>query len=154
VRQARPVLPESLNDRQQDNWEPLLAIAGTAGREWIERAHNAALKLSNADELEHGIGNELLTDIKTVFDTKKIDKIGTADLIAALCADDEAPWNTYNRGRPVSPRQIAKRLKGYGITSKNVRIGYDTPKGFEREQFDEAFSRYLPPLFSASIRHK
>ena len=145
VKLARPVLPESLNDRQQDNWEPLLAIAGTAGREWIERAHNAALKLSNADELEHGIGNELLTDIKTVFDTKKIEKIGTADLIAALCADDEAPWNTYNRGKPVSPRQIARRLKGYGITSKNVRIGYDTPKGFEREQFDEAFSRYLSP---------
>jgi putative DNA primase/helicase len=143
VKLARPVLPESLNDRQQDNWEPLLAIAGTAGREWIERAHNAALKLSNADEPEHGIGNELLTDIKTVFDTKKIDKIGTTDLIAALCADDEAPWNTYNRGKPVSPRQIARRLKGYGITSKNIRIGYDTPKGFEREQFDEAFSRYL-----------
>ncbi|MDO8312417.1 MAG: DUF3631 domain-containing protein, partial [Sideroxyarcus sp.] len=143
VRQARPVLPESLNDRQQDNWEPLLAIAGTAGGDWINRAHNAALKLSNADELEHGVGNELLTDIKTVFETKRVDKISTGDLIAALCADDEAPWNTYNRGKPVSPRQIAKRVKGYGITSTNVRIGYDTPQGFEREQFDEALSRYL-----------
>ncbi len=148
VKQARPVLPESLNDRQQDNWEPLLAIAGTAGGDWINRAHNAALKLSNADELEQGIGNELLTDIKTVFDTKGVDKISTADLIVALCADDEAPWNTYNRGKPVSSRQIAKRLKGYGIKSKNVRIGYDTPKGFEREQFEEDFSRYLsPPVF-------
>ncbi|MFA7384465.1 MAG: DUF3631 domain-containing protein, partial [Desulfurivibrionaceae bacterium] len=31
VRQARPKLPEALSDRAQDNWEPLLAIAGCAG---------------------------------------------------------------------------------------------------------------------------
>lgn len=31
VRAARPKLPEQLNDRAQDNWEPLMAIAEAAG---------------------------------------------------------------------------------------------------------------------------
>lgn len=38
---------------------------------------------------------------------------------------------------------LAKRLAEYGISSGNVRIGINTPKGFKREWFDEAFSRYL-----------
>jgi len=34
-------------------------------------------------------------------------------------------------------------LKGYGIASKNVRIGYEQAKGYDREQFTDAFARYL-----------
>ena len=34
IGEARPELPEALNDRAQDNWEPLLAIADYAGGEW------------------------------------------------------------------------------------------------------------------------
>ena len=32
--------PHSLNDRAQDNWEPLLAIAMTAGDEWLQNGNN------------------------------------------------------------------------------------------------------------------
>jgi putative DNA primase/helicase len=91
-------------------------------------------------------GTELLADIQEVFEHKRMNKISTADLIAALCDDDEKVWATYNRGKPVSPRQIAKRLGEFGIKSKNVRIGYDQAKGFEIEQFQEAFARYLSTL--------
>lgn len=35
---AKPTLPDALTDRDQDNWEPLLAIAECAGPEWFERA--------------------------------------------------------------------------------------------------------------------
>ncbi|MDP2834660.1 MAG: DUF3631 domain-containing protein [Pseudomonadota bacterium] len=147
VRRARPVLPPSLNDRAQDNWEPLLAIADVAGGTWPDLARKAALKLSGVDSPTMSTGTELLTDIQEVFEHKRVSKISTADLIAALCEDDEKVWATYNRGRPVSPRQIAKRLGDFGIKSKNVRIGNDVPKGFDIEQFQEAFSRYLstPP---------
>ncbi len=40
---ARPLLPDSLNDRAQDNWEPLLAIADNAGSDWPRLAREAAL---------------------------------------------------------------------------------------------------------------
>lgn len=144
VRQARPSLPDALSDRDQDNWEPLLAIASCAGAVWLDRAIAAALKLSGAGEHPASVGNELLQDIRHVFESKRVDRISTADLIEALCADEELSWNTYNRGKPLSPRQLAKQLSGYGIASKSVRVSaYETPKGFELSQFSDAFVRYL-----------
>ena len=143
VRRSRPTLPDALSDRAQDNWEPLLSIAGCAGPTWLDRATRAALKLSGKSETAQSASNELLGDILHVFESKQVARIGTADLIAALIEDDEAAWATYNRGRPLSPRQLANMLKGYGIASKNVRIGYEQAKGYERQQFDDVFARYL-----------
>ncbi len=156
VRDARPHLPEQLNDRAQDNWEPLLAIAGVAGGNWPQWARSAALKLSGTESDALSIGVELLLDIKEIFDTKRIEKIFTSDLIEALCADDEKSWATYNRGKPISPRQVSTRLSGYGIKSKSVRIGYVHKKGYQMEDFEEAFNRYLnscvlyPPVLSGT----
>jgi putative DNA primase/helicase len=155
VRRARPELPQALHDRAQDNWEPLLAIADVAGGVWPEQARRAALDISGATDEGGTIGNELLSDIMEVLETKRVERIGTTELIEALCADDEKPWATYNRGKPVSPRQIAKRLKEYGIASKNLRAGYGVTKGFERIQFEDVFLRYLatPPDLSATPLH-
>ena len=84
VRRARPTLPDELSDRAQDNWEPLLAIAGCAGPEWVQRATVAAMKLSSGGEASVSTGNELLADIRQVFQGERGQKISTADLIAAL----------------------------------------------------------------------
>lgn len=153
VRLARPNLPHALNDRAQDNWEPLLAIAAVAGGNWLATATAAALKLSGSDSAAQSIGIELLADIRDVFEQKRVDRISSADLIKELCSDDERPWATYNRGFQIKPRQIASKLKGYGIHSKTIRTGFgETPKGYELNQFKEAFSRYIPstPLVSAT----
>ncbi|GHT94705.1 hypothetical protein AGMMS49545_16420 [Betaproteobacteria bacterium] len=50
IRRARPYLPHALNDRAQDNWEPLFSIADVAGDEWAALARHAALTLSNSGE--------------------------------------------------------------------------------------------------------
>lgn len=152
IRRCRPELPAQLHDRAQDNWEPLLAIAEISGKGWPEIARKAALKLSGSAEDGATVGNELLGDIREVFEIKKLHKISTADLIEALCSDDEKSWATYNRGKPITPRQVSKKLKEYGVSSKTIRIGYETAKGFEREQFNEAFLRYLasPPATSVT----
>lgn len=147
VKHARPTLPESLNDRDQDNWEPLLAIASCAGEAWLMRATNAALKLSKSGEKSVSTGNQLLADIQEVFEHKRIHRIRTVELISALVEDDEKPWATYNRGKPISPRQLSKQLSAYGISSKTVRLSpHDTPKGFELSQFTDAFARYVTDL--------
>jgi putative DNA primase/helicase len=150
IRRARPALPAELHDRAQDNWEPLLAIADVAGGEWPEMARRAALKLSGSDSPTMTTGTELLADVKAIFERKGIDRVSTSDLIEALCADPEAPWATYNRGREISPRQVAKKLHDYGITSSSIRIGPNTPKGYFRKSFDEVFARYLTPPVSAT----
>lgn len=149
VNQARPALPDELSDRGQDNWEPLLAIASCASATWQARAISAALKLSRVSNESVSTGNELLADIQQVFEQRAgkeqyADKISSSDLIAALQEIEESPWATYNHGHPISPRQLAKQLCVYGIKSKTVRVGkYDTPKGYELEQFTDAFARYL-----------
>ncbi len=146
VRQARPPLPPCLNDRAQDNWEPLLAIAMVAGGRWLEIGTRAAIKLSGSESAAQTIGTELLTDIREVFEMKEMDRISTAELIRALCDDDEKAWPTYNRGNPITPRQLANKLKGYGINSTTLRFRHaGLAKGYERKQFEEAFSRYIPP---------
>ena len=144
VKQARPDLPDALGDREQDNWEPLLQIASVVGGHWLDTALNAALRLSNETQTSISSSNELLADIQEVFETNKVIKITSTELINALCEDTEKSWATYNRGKQLSPRQLSNKLKPYGITSKTIRTNnYETAKGFESEQFNDAFARYL-----------
>ena len=86
----------------------------------------------------------MLADIQEIFRQQNINSISTTDLIKHLVADCEKPWAAYNRGVQVRPKQIAKMLKEYKIHSKPIRTGIDVAKGFEKSQFTEAFSRYIP----------
>jgi putative DNA primase/helicase len=151
VRVARPDLPDSLHDRAADNWEPLLQIAAVVGGAWPETARRAAVALSGDAAAAQSTGVELLADIQEVFETRRVMRISSADLLQALCDDGEKAWATWNRGKAMSLKQLAKRLGEYGIKSKNVRSGYSVSKGYDRSQFDETFSRYLhTPDFPAT----
>ncbi|AEJ01839.1 DNA primase-like protein [Nitrosomonas sp. Is79A3] len=143
IRQNRPILPDELGDRDQDNIEPLLQVAYVAGGHWPDTSTKAALKIFKASQSNQSTANELLADIQETFETKHISKISTADLIETLVSDDEKSWATYNRGKPITPRQLASKLRDYSIYSKTVRLGYETAKGFELDQFTDVFERYL-----------
>jgi putative DNA primase/helicase len=143
IQQAKPELPDALNDRAQDNWEPLLAIADIAGNEWPRLARSIATKISGDKENSQSIGVELLSDIHEIFESKDTDRISSAELIRLLCADEEKPWATYNRNAPIKPRQIATRLREFGIVSNTIRIGIITAKGYMKAQFTDTFARYL-----------
>ncbi len=144
IKASRPVMPDELSDRAQDNWEPLLAIAGCAGSDYLQRATEAALKLSITNDSSVSIGTELLQSIRLIFEDQGILKISSATLVDELMSRKDQPWATYNKGWPMSPRQIAQLLKQYGIKPKTIRMkdGY-TPKGYSLDQFDDAFERYL-----------
>jgi hypothetical protein len=146
IRNARPELPEALSDRAQDNWEPLLAIASCAGAEWLQRATDAALKLSAKSNEKTSVVNDLLADINSVLQTWNRATIKTQDLLEKLNKDPEMDWGTYSRGKPLTPRHLAKLLEPYGIRPKTVRQqDKSTPKGYEVSDFLDAFKRYLKP---------
>lgn len=151
IERARPPMPDQLSDRAQDNWEPLLAIAMTAGDGWFKRATEAALKLSSASDAQTGAGNDLLADIRDVLrNGSQRTTVPTAELMVGLLADPEMGWNTYNRGKPLTPRQLAKLLDVYGIHPKTVRQSDgSTPKGYVVADFEDAFVRYLKPSIPA-----
>jgi Protein of unknown function (DUF3631) len=113
IAEARPELPEALNDRAQDNWEPLLAIADVAGGPWPQKAREAALALSGTKDEPASLGEELLRDIRNVFTEKAVERIAGADLVTALVAKDERPWGEANRGKPVTQAWLARRLNQF-----------------------------------------
>src|SRR5690606_35738046 len=64
-------------------------------------------------------------------------------LIIALCSDPEMNWSTYNRGKPVTQKQISNRLGEYGISPKQMRIGNENKRGYDIAYFQDTFKRYL-----------
>lgn len=155
ISRARPRLPDALNDRAQDNWEPLLAIADCAGGDWPQLGREAALKISGGGKESISLSAELLADIQQVFERLKLDRVGSVDLLSELVKDEEAPWATYNRGKPMNTRQLAKRLGEYGLKPKNFKAGGSVFKGYAVADFADIFSRYLyppasPPDFAAT----
>ena len=96
-----------------------------------------------------GVSEMLLADVQTVIEAHKGKCILTRELLCALCQDDEAPWATYNRGHPLTPKQLANRLSAFGIKSKTVRDGFANAKGYATADFNEVFARYLPQAIEA-----
>lgn len=141
--QHEPQMPDKLSDRQKDCWEPLFAIAELISEEIAQQARNAAMEISkiNFDELH--VNELMLFDIRKVFAEQKIDRLPTIDLINALCEDDEAAWRYWNRGGMITPRQLAQILRQFNVTSKQIRFGEQTKKGYDITDFQECFSKYL-----------
>ena len=139
----RPIM-EGLNNRDQDNYEPLLAIAMLAGGDWVTHLERACGKAQSHSDDSKSIGEELLEACRNIFDSHKMGKIKSVDLLKHLLEDEEAPFATYNRGKAITIKQISTRLSGFGIRSKTIRFGYEgTAKGYEREQFNDVFTVYL-----------
>jgi uncharacterized protein DUF3631 len=139
-----PTQVDALGDRANDCWEPLFAIADFAGSHWPETARAAALTLHGIEPDVPSTGAALLGDVREVFEVKHVDRLPSADLLTALVEEEEAPWATWNRGRPMSVKQLSARLADFGIRSQSIRLpNGKTPKGFHLAQFGDAFSRYL-----------
>jgi hypothetical protein len=145
---ATPDLPDQLDDRAQDIAESLLAIADAASDDWPGRARRAAIELRGNSDLadDDEIGVELLADIRDAFQAENVDRLSTERLLVVLCADKERPWATWHRGDAISPRVLANILRPFGIRSNTLRLPDETrAKGFKRDQFEDAWNRYLPP---------
>jgi hypothetical protein len=144
LQHAEPLLPEELNDRQQDGAEVLLAIADAAGGDWPSTARRALVELYTGEEAadeSHPI--QLLADIKSIFDSRG-DRIFSSELVDALAAIETSPWGDWF-GRSMTKTQLARQLKEFKIRPKTIRIGDDVSKGYTREVFENAWARYLEP---------
>ena len=148
--EADPETPSSLHDRAADNWRPLLAIADRIGGKCPETARLAAKQLSQSeqDEDSASAATTLLADIQDIFETDRVERISTEDLLEKLHAMEDRPWPEWNRGKPITPRQISRMLKPFGIAPQTLRMGYASKpkKGYALEQFIDAFARYLSDL--------
>ena len=144
LRNADPRMPASLRGRAADNWRPLLAVADLAGGEWPAKARQAAAALETGDDAE-GLGILLLRDLRELFDECETDRLPSEDIVKALTGMEDRPWPEYRRGKPITQRQLATLLKGFGIEPRTLRLDDGRRcKGYLGEDFADAFSRYTP----------
>jgi len=134
-----PEAPSELHDRDADIWEPLLAIADLAGQHWPQRARQAAIAISGGPEDDDPAVN-LLADLRTVFDQSGAERLRTSELLSRLRQLDDPQ---HDPGVADATR-LARVLREFGIRPKTIRFATSTPKGYERQQFEETWRRYLP----------
>jgi len=147
-----PEVPEGLDDRQADNWRPLLAISDVAGGPWPARAREVARLLCGLRPEEQSAGVAVLADIRSLFGVAGLKEIPTETILRELVKMEERPWPTWG-GMPITARQLAGLLRPFGIYSKTIRVGDKTPKGYVLEHLQDAFSRYLAPSDPQPAQH-
>jgi Protein of unknown function (DUF3631) len=149
--EARPVMPDGIEDRNADVWEAPFAIADAAAEHWPKRARVAAVALVAAmAEREPSLGIRLLSDLRDI--RGQTEQMTTAVILDRLHSIQEAPWNDL-KGKPLNDRGLAYRLREYGVKSRTLNLGGENrAKGYVWEDLHDAWQRYLPPLPSAAER--
>jgi Protein of unknown function (DUF3631) len=155
---AEPETVPGFFNRRRANWKPLLRIAEICG--WKTETWKAAQAIEAiADTFDRSVGVQLLQAVKDVFEARGKDRITSASLIGDLIGDETAPWATWNRGKPISQRQVAGLLKPFGIRPGTIKLdpgsGSDkTARGYLFAWLKDAFARFCtistayPPMSS------
>ena len=145
LKTLRPALPEVLNDRQRDNWKPLLQIAEAVSPQFLAAAQKAAVALSEtADADEDDLGVLLLHDIATIYGgmTNPGEFIATSTLIGALVAMDDAPWATLMRGdKPITGQRLRRLLRRFVLINPG-RDSTGKTRGYRWKDFQKVWPHY------------
>jgi hypothetical protein len=144
LEEARPDLPEALSARQEDCWEPLMAIADLVGGDWPQRARRAAITLSARQE-DQSRGVQLLDNIRYIFgEHGDPERLVTSTLLAALNEREDWLWGVIDHGRPLTSHRLAAMMKPFGIGPGQKREGELRTRGYHRHDLEDAWLRYLP----------
>ncbi|HEX4100755.1 MAG TPA: DUF3631 domain-containing protein [Pseudonocardiaceae bacterium] len=145
--EAQPDMPDGVTDRPAEIWEPLLAIADTAGGHWPDTARNACRHfVLDTGPAMTSLGIRLLADLRAVFTLAGTGRLRTTDILTALCELDEAPWGDLD-GKPLDARRMARELDRYGVKPIPYKHDGKTVKGYQitgPRGLADAWDRYLP----------
>lgn len=141
---AYPDLPDGVEDRDADVWEPLIMVADLAGGDWPRRARQACkVFLAEKPQSAVSLGVRLLADLKRIWPEDSA-TMSTSDILADLADLDEAPWaDLYGEG--LKPRKLAQLLSDYDIRSHDVWTLHGSRKGYRREDLWDSWARYVSP---------
>ena len=134
---------ECATDRQEDVWEPLIAIARVAGGDWEKRIRFAAQHLAagGSDGASETVAHQLLSAFQSYF-SEHGDRADTKTIIAEL--NESGDFADVNFGRGLTPHYVAKLLKPYGIEPRVHKMNDGkTARGYSRDDCEQAFTTYL-----------
>ena len=116
-----PDLP--VRDRDREVWLPLFIVAHLADEAWIKRAEIALANIQEAkSDNTLPRERELLSDLWKIFQRQDKDKIKSAAIILGLIEMPDSEWDSYNFGKPINERTLAKKLRTYGIKPAQIRF--------------------------------
>jgi len=147
---AAVVIPEELDDRAADTWEPLLAVAMLAGGRWPETAARLARVVAEErrDDDSDGArpGLQVLADLRELIEAGRLDVsagLGGEEACAALRDMPGRLWAQWGRnGAGLSVTMFARLLRPFGVRPWR---GSRTARRYPLAVLSDAFERYLPP---------
>jgi hypothetical protein len=143
------------NDRMADLLRPLQAIAQFEGQHYdLLEAYARRITDRDKEQSLQSIGTRLLAAIREAFSVPDVKGhvplfYPTADLLEVINQDET--FKQLNYGKGLGPESLRGLLDTYrdgsGSPISSVRQrGKKQTRGFYREQFVDAWDRYLPPL--------
>lgn len=129
----RPEPIRSINDRQWEITEPLVAIATVLGVE--DEAREAIELMFDEAKSEPSVQASLLADIQRAFGSEP--KMFSAALLERL---SEIEANRSGRTSMWNGKLLAHWLAPYGIQAAQIRIGNQTGHGFKAADFEQAWN--------------
>ncbi|HEY8452482.1 MAG TPA: DUF3631 domain-containing protein [Natronosporangium sp.] len=134
-------MPPELEDRAEDAWEPLLAIADAAGGDWPELGRAAAVVLSReaaVADAQRSVEIRLLSDIREVFASMPhVTFLRSTVLLRELRKFEDAPWGDPD----FTARRLALLLDKFDIAPRHNKA--KTERGYHLRDFRDAFIRNL-----------
>jgi hypothetical protein len=140
-----PDLPHDMDDREADVWWPIFAVAELAGGHWPKRAAVTAVTVVTAvtAEMAPSEGVRLLWETRMIFNATKKDNLTSKFMLEELHKTGEFIWTKLPAQR--AGIKMANILRTYGVGPGVFRSGTKTYKGYAREEFEDAWLRYLRP---------
>lgn len=138
----KPAKLAGLDARGNEIWRILFRIADHAGGDWSTMARTAALELSGRALRQHdaSVGIRLLAHIRDLFPDERM---LSSTLVATLNSDELLPYGGWSDGKGITTRELGKKLAPFGVLAKTIRVDDKRANGYEREQFEPVWSRYL-----------
>lgn len=139
-----PDIPDTMpvHDREADTWEPLIAVADTAGGRWPKLARAACREMCKAsgDDDSDQLPTQLLADIREVFNgMSHVEFLMSTVLCDALRNIEGAPWASMD----LNPTRLGMRLGEHRIRAHRRPDG-DRKRGYSRADFNDVWERHLP----------
>ena len=97
----------------------------------------------------------LLEDISMFFKRQEKRRVSSKELAVFLKGLEGRPWSEWKGGKAITQKAISNLLAPFDISTVELRVGHQVLRGYQIEQFENAFARYVSggPARSATPLH-